>query len=232
MTEPEETVWGKATRSVRTEKYLRRPSRLWDNLYRTHLIATEFLRGSFTFRNEGPCVTVFGSARIPEDHPFYTLGIDVGSALAKNGYTVMTGGGPGVMEAVNRGAKEAGGRSLGCNIKLPHEQLHNPYLDKWITFHHFFIRKVMLVKHSCAFIVLPGGFGTLDEVFETATLIQTKTIQRFPIILMGDGFWPELYDFMDKALVTNETISGNDRSIFFTAREPDEAVQLIQNITG
>ena len=232
MTEPEDTSWGKTTQSLRTEKYLRQPSRLWDNLYRTHLIGTEFFRGSFTFRNEGPCVTVFGSARFEEDHPFYQLGVDVGSALAQAGYTVMTGGGPGIMEAANRGARESGGRSLGCNIKLPQEQQPNPYLDKFITFHHFFIRKVMLVKHSSAFIVLPGGFGTLDEVFETATLIQTKTIQRFPIVLMGEGFWSELYDFMDRTLVAHGTIGNGDRNIFFSAREPEEAVKLIQNITG
>jgi hypothetical protein len=232
MTEPEETSWGKRAQSLRTEKYLKQPSRLWDNLYRTHLIATEFMRGSFMFRNEGPCVTVFGSARFPEDHPFYQLGVDVGAALASAGYTVMTGGGPGIMEAANRGARESGGRSLGCNIKLPFEQQPNPYLDKWITFHHFFIRKVMLVKHSCAFIVLPGGFGTLDEVFETATLIQTKIIQRFPIILMGDGYWSELYDFMDKALIGQETISDRDRDIFLRVRTPEEAIQSIHEITG
>ena len=133
----------------------------------------------------GPCVTVFGSARFKTDHPYYELGREVGARLARRGFAVMTGGGPGIMEAANRGAKEVGGRSIGCNIELPHEQRANPYVDRFITFRHFYVRKVMLVKYSYAFIALPGGFGTLDEMFEIATLVQTGKVREFPIVLMG-----------------------------------------------
>jgi uncharacterized protein (TIGR00725 family) len=136
-------------------------------------IFLEILRGFESFDFDKPCVTVFGSARFREDHEYYALARDMGAALAELGYAVMTGGGPGLMEAANRGAREAGGLSLGCNIRLPHEQEPNPYLDKFIEFEHFFVRKVMLVKYSSAFVVMPGGFGTLDEAFEVATLIQT-----------------------------------------------------------
>src|SRR5579884_2407099 len=139
----------------------------------------EFLRGFRALHFVGPCVTVFGSARFNEGHPYYALAREAGSLLAQSGFTVMTGGGPGIMEAANRGAKDAGGFSIGCNIELSHEQKPNPYLDRWITFRHFYVRKLMLVKYSYAFIVMPGGFGTLDEVFETATLIQTQKILNF-----------------------------------------------------
>ncbi len=145
----------------------------------------EFLRGFESFDFEGPCVTVFGSSRFREDHPNYQLARDLGHGLAKAGYVVMTGGGPGIMEAANRGAREAGGLSLGCNIRLPREQEPNPYLDRFIEFEHFFIRKVMLVKYSCAFVVMPGGFGTLDEAFEVITLVQTGKLERFPSHLHG-----------------------------------------------
>ncbi|MGB5535367.1 MAG: TIGR00730 family Rossman fold protein, partial [Thiogranum sp.] len=141
----------------------------------------EFLRGFESFDFDQPCVTVFGSARFDEDHRYYQLARELGQALAGAGYAVMTGGGPGIMEAANRGAREAGGLSLGCNIELPFEQKPNPYLDKFIEFEHFFIRKVMLVKYSSAFVVMPGGFGTLDEVFEVITLVQTNKLDRFPV---------------------------------------------------
>src|SRR5437867_7096464 len=147
-------------------------------------VMRDFLRGFRTLHFVGPCVTVFGSARIQRDDPHYELARKMGAAIARLGFTVMTGGGPGIMEAANRGAKEAGGRSIGCNIQLPKEQKRNPYVDQWITFRHFFVRKVMLVKYSYAFIALPGGFGTLDEIFETATLIQTAKIRSFPLVLM------------------------------------------------
>jgi uncharacterized protein (TIGR00730 family) len=146
-------------------------------LIRVLRIMVEFVRGFRALHFVGPCVTVFGSARFKEDHPYYALGREVGRELARAGFTVMTGGGPGIMEAANRGAKEVGGRSVGCNIELPAEQKPNQYLDRFITFHHFFVRKVMLVKYSYAFVALPGGFGTLDEIFETATLVQTGKIR-------------------------------------------------------
>ena len=141
-------------------------------------IVAEFIRGFRALHFVGPCVTVFGSARFKEDHPYYALARAVGQRLAKLGFTVMTGGGPGIMEAANRGAKEAGGFSVGCNIVLPEEQKINAYLDRWVTFRHFYVRKVMLVKYSYAFVVMPGGFGTMDELFEALELIQTKKIQK------------------------------------------------------
>src|SRR5262249_35822813 len=147
-----------------------------------------------------PCVTVFGSARFKENHPYYALARDVGARLAQNGFTVMTGGGPGIMEAANRGAKDVGGGSVGCNIELPKEQKPNPYLDRWITFRHFYVRKLMLVKYSYAFIALPGGFGTLDEIFEVITLIQTGKIQEFPVVLMVQSYWQPLLDFFRSTL--------------------------------
>src|SRR6185312_13288512 len=154
------------------------------------------IRGFRTLHFVGPCATVFGSARFDKDHPYYKLAVEVGSKLARSGFTVMTGGGPGIMEAANRGAKEAGGYSVGCNIELAHEQKPNPFLDRWITFRHFYVRKLMLVKYSYGFIAMPGGFGTLDEIFETVTLLQTRKIAGFPLVFMGSQYWDPLIDFM------------------------------------
>jgi uncharacterized protein (TIGR00730 family) len=151
----------------------------------------------------------------------------MGTRLAGAGFTVMTGGGPGIMEAANRGAREAGGRSVGCNIILPREQQPNPYLDRWIEFHHFFVRKVMMVKHSLGFVVLPGGLGTLDEVFETVVLIQTKKIAHFPIILMGTDFWRGQMDFLRGTLVTEGTIAKDDLSGIVFTDSPDEAMACL-----
>jgi uncharacterized protein (TIGR00730 family) len=232
MTEDPNREWGKTRHDRHDENLLERPGRFFKSLYQSAAIGMEFFRGMHTFRNEGPCVTVFGSARFPEDHAYYKLARETGRLLSEAGFTVLTGGGPGIMEAANRGARDAGGRSLGCNIRLPEEQKPNPYLDKWITFHHFFIRKVMLVRYSCAFVVLPGGFGTLDEVFETATLIQTETIQQFPIIMLGEGYWEELDDFIEKALVRYETISPGDRELLHYAESPSAAIEHILKTTG
>ena len=165
----------------------------WEEALR---IFWELMQGFRSLHFVGPCVTVFGSARFQEDHRYYVLARDVGARLSKAGFTVMTGGGPGLMEAANRGAKDAGGYSIGCNIELPEEQQPNPYLDRWVTFRHFFVRKLMLVKYSYAFIALPGGFGTLDEIFEVATLIQTRKIKEFPLVLVGEEFWHPLLDFL------------------------------------
>ena len=168
------------------------------------------MRGFRALHFVGPCVSVFGSARFKAAHPYYALGREVGARLARVGFTVMTGGGPGLMEAANRGAKEAGGRSVGCNIELPHEQRPNPYLDHWVTFRHFYVRKVMLVKYSYAFVALPGGFGTLDETFEVATLVQTGKVREFPIVLMGCDYWRPLIDFVRNRLLVEGTIDpGN-----------------------
>ena len=169
------------------------------------------MRGFRKLHFVGPCVTVFGSARFTAEHHYYVLAREVGQRLARAGFTVMTGGGPGIMEAANRGAKEAGGYSVGCNIELPQEQKPNPYLDRWVTFRHFFVRKLMLVKYSYAFIAMPGGFGTLDEIFETATLIQTHKIKDFPLVLVGKEYWQPLLDFLRGRLVEAKTIDRDRR---------------------
>lgn len=173
------------------------------------------------------CVTVFGSARFPESHPYYQLAYEVGEQLAKAGYTVVTGGGPGIMEAANRGAKENGGRSIGCNIKLPSEQKPNPYVDDFIEFEHFFVRKMMLVKLSSAFVVLPGGFGTFDEVFETVTLMQTGKIETFPLVVLGGKFWGAMSQFLRDTLVGEGTISPGDLDYFSQAETAEEALAVI-----
>ena len=161
-------------------------------------IMMEFVRAFRMFHFVGPCITVFGSARIAEDHPYYNMTMDIGDRLAGMGLTVMTGGGPGLMEAANRGAKEAGGRSVGCNILLPHEQDPNPYMDKWMDFQYFFVRKVMLIKYSYGFIVMPGGVGTMDELFQAITLIQTKKVINFPIVLIGKDYYKDVMEMFDK----------------------------------
>ncbi len=189
----------------------------------------EFLKG-FEFLNfAGPCVTVFGSARFEAGHPHYELARQLGGALARAGYTVMTGGGPGIMEAANRGAKEAGGLSIGCNIALPQEQQPNPYVDRFIEFEHFFVRKVMMVKYSNAFVALPGGFGTLDEIFEVVTLTQTEKLESFPIICMGNHFWEKLNDFMRDTLIHEGTISPEDLDIIKFADTVEQAVGIIKS---
>lgn len=190
----------------------------------------EFLQGFESLHVAGPAVTVFGSARFPESHRYYRLAREVGRRLAEAGYAVITGGGPGVMEAANRGAKEAGGLSVGCNITLRREQAPNAYLDDFVQFDHFFVRKVMLVKYSSAFVVLPGGFGTLDEVFETLTLIQTLTIEQFPVILMGSEFWACMVAFFKESLLVERTIDAEDLQLFRITDSPEEAVQAIRSI--
>jgi uncharacterized protein (TIGR00730 family) len=191
-------------------------------------IFLEFLRGFEFFSDiDHPCVTVFGSARFASDHKYYEMARQLGSQLARAGYAVMTGGGPGIMEAANRGAKEAGGVSLGCNIILPREQHANPYLDRFIEIDHFFVRKVMLVKYSTAFVVMPGGLGTLDEAFETLTLIQCHKLERFPIVAMGSDFWGELRKFVRGSLVREGAISPEDLDLLQVTDSPEEAVRFI-----
>jgi uncharacterized protein (TIGR00730 family) len=202
--------WGMTPGAQEVVRFLEGPQRRLAELVRAMRIFAEFIRGFRALHFVGPCVTVFGSARFKQDHPYYGLARALGAELAKAGFTVMTGGGPGIMEAANRGAKEVGGRSVGCNILLPIEQKHNAYLDHWVTFHHFFVRRVMLVKYSYAFVALPGGFGTLDEIFETATLIQTAKISEFPLVLMGKEFWRPLIEFMQDRLVQENTIDQMD----------------------
>src|SRR5262245_34617351 len=188
----------------------------------------EFLRGFESFDFDRPCVTVFGSARFPEGDRHYEIARGVGRELARAGYAVMTGGGPGIMEAANRGAREAGGVSIGCNIRLPHEQKPNPYLDRFIEFEHFFVRKVMLVKYSSAFVIMPGGFGTLDETFEVITLIQTGKLDRFPIIIMGGDFWEEMRGFVRRTMIDQATIDASDLDLAQPAATPEEALRLVE----
>ncbi|HLC42383.1 MAG TPA: TIGR00730 family Rossman fold protein [Methylomirabilota bacterium] len=211
----------------KTLRFLEGPQPRGFELARALRIFFEFIRGFRALHFAGPCVTVFGSARFTEGHRYYQLAREVGALLARAGFTVMTGGGPGIMEAANRGAKEAGGRSIGCNIDLPQEQQPNAYLDRWITFRYFFVRKVMLVKYSYAFVALPGGFGTLDEIFETVTLIQTGKIRHFPLVLIGTDFWRPLIDFIRNELVRAGTIDQTDASYLMVTDSPAEAVTSI-----
>ncbi len=197
-------------------------------LARALRIFFEFIKAFRSLHFVGPCVTVFGSARFKEDHQYYAMARELGTRIARLGLTTMTGGGPGIMEAANRGARESGGKSIGCNIVLPMEQKPNPYVDRFIDFRYFFIRKVMLVKYSYAFVVFPGGFGTLDEVFETVTLIQTKKIENFPIILMGSEFWTPMIDFLKSRMVAAGTISPDDINLLTVTDSFDEAAAIIQ----
>ncbi|RMD83610.1 MAG: TIGR00730 family Rossman fold protein [Candidatus Dadabacteria bacterium] len=224
--------WGKAPGHPDDLRLLAGPERAGAELLRLGRIVRDFVRGFRALRVAGPCVTVFGSARFDERHRYYRLARELGAALASAGFTVMTGGGPGIMEAANRGAKEGGGFSVGCNIELPREQKPNPYLDRWVTLHYFFVRKVMLVRYSCAFVVLPGGFGTLDEVFETATLMQTGKIADFPIILMGTDYWAPLLDFLAGRMVREGTIAASDLEILSPTDSVEEAVALIEASVG
>lgn len=210
------------------QRFLAAPGSRLAEFFRVIRIATEFVRGFRALHFAGPCVTVFGSARFPEDHPYYQLGRKVGERIAGLGLTTMTGGGPGVMEAANRGAHEAGGKSIGCNIWLPQEQHHNPYVDRVVTFRYFFVRKVMLVKYSYAFVVLPGGFGTLDELFEALTLVQTQKITAFPIVLMGVDYWSGMVDFMRDTLVARGTVDESDLNIFRLTDSLDEMVEELE----
>lgn len=187
----------------------------------------EFLEAFERFEATQPCVTVFGSSRYAEDHPYYQRAREIGAALARAGYAVMTGGGSGIMEAANRGAKEAGGLSLGCNIQLPREQKPNRYLDRYMHFEHFFARKVMLVKYSCAFVVMPGGFGTLDETFEIATLMQTDKLGHFPLIAVGGDFWDRFDAFVRDAMIGHGTITEEETRVMHRAETAEDVVRLV-----
>lgn len=199
------------------------PKEFW----RAFRVFTEAFKGFFLFHYVTNCVTIFGSARLGEGHEYYAAARKIGQLLAENHFTVMTGGGPGIMEAANRGAKEKGGRTIGCNIEIKQEQFPNPYLDRWITFRYFFIRKVMLTKFSRAFIVMPGGLGTLDEFFELMTLIQTHKISNMPMILFGTAYWTPLIDYMENTLAKLGTIDiGDIRQIALTD-SPEEVIEFI-----
>jgi uncharacterized protein (TIGR00730 family) len=190
-------------------------------------IFVQFIKGFRTLHFIGPCITVFGSARFKEDHPYYIKSRAIGKRIAELGLTTMTGGGPGVMEAANRGAFEAGGKSIGCNIKLPFEQSPNPYTNTSITFNYFFIRKVLMVKYSYGFIIMPGGFGTMDEFFETLTLAQTKVINDFPIVVMGKEYYQPLNEWIEKMIVEG-TISEEDKHFMLFTDDENEAIEHIE----
>ncbi|MEZ6318920.1 MAG: TIGR00730 family Rossman fold protein [Phycisphaerales bacterium] len=221
------STWGKNPPKGDEFRLLEGPKLRRDELRRAVRIFVECIRGFRQLHFIGPCVTVFGSARFGEEHPYYRLAREVGRRLAEAKYAVMTGGGPGVMEAANRGAKDGGGLSIGCNIELPMEQEPNAYLDRYVEFHYFFVRKVMLVKYSDAFVVMPGGFGTMDEVFETAVLIQTGKIESFPIVLMGSDYWKGPLEFIRKTMLEQGVISPGDADILYLTDDPDEAMAHI-----
>lgn len=207
-------------------EFLEGPRSRWTELKFLFNVFREFIYGFRKLHFTGPCVTVFGSARFPESHPYYELSRIMGQEISKLGFSVITGGGPGIMEAANRGARDVGGRSIGCNIVLPREQHPNPYLDKWVDFDYFFIRKILLSKYSYAFVVMPGGYGTLDEFFEALTLIQTGKFQKFPVVLMGKEFHELLYQYMQK-LVEEKTIDAVDLDLFLFTDSVEEAIAHI-----
>jgi uncharacterized protein (TIGR00730 family) len=206
--------------------FLEGPRPRLDEFFTLIRVVWDFLRGFRVLHFVGPCVTVFGSARIPESSHHYQLARQMGKAIADLGFTVLTGGGPGIMEAANRGAMEAGGRSVGCNIKLPHEQDPNPYLDYHVKMDYFFVRKTLLIKYSYAFVVFPGGAGTLDELFEAVTLIQTGKIESFPVVIIGVDYWKELTDLLGK-MVEAGTIGPHDLQLVYVTDSVEEAVKYI-----
>jgi len=217
----------KNTMPLHEIRFLEGPRSRWDNFKFVVDIAWEFIRGFRALHFSGPCVAVFGSARFTEANPYYGLTRQLSAEIAKLGFTIMTGGGPGLMEAANRGARDVGGRSVGCNIVLPMEQDPNPYLDKWVNIRYFFVRKTLLIKYSYAFVIVPGGFGTLDELFEAVTLIQTGKIKDFPVIIFGREFHQELVEHIEK-MRQLKTISETDLQLFLVTDSIDEAVELLR----
>lgn len=210
--------------------FLEGPKRREVEFFYVIRIALQFIRGFRKLHFVGPCVTVFGSARFDEQNIFYQKAQELGAALSGLGFTIMTGGGPGIMEAAPRGAKSVGGKTVGCNIVLPEEQAANPYLDVVVTFRHFFVRKVLLVKYSYAFVVMPGGAGTMDELFETLTLIQTGKIKEFPIVVFGNDYWKSLRDMLN-VMAAEKTISEGDLDLILFTDSVEEATNYIEKVT-
>ena len=208
-------------------KFLEGPQNRWKEFKFTVSVLFEFIKGFRTLHFVGPCVTIFGSARFKEDDETYKQTQVLAGEIAKLGFTILTGGGPGVMEAANRGAKDVGGRSVGCNIVLPHEQKPNPYLDKWVNIKFFFVRKTLLIKYSYAFVVMPGGFGTLDEYFEALTLIQTKMLSGFPVIIFNKAFHKDIIEHIEK-MRQRGTIATEDLDLCLFTDSIEEAVLHIQ----
>jgi uncharacterized protein (TIGR00730 family) len=217
-------------RQTEDQRLLERPVRpefLESDPWRVLRIQSEFVEGFDALAAVGPAVSVFGSARTKASHPNYRLARELGRLLAVQGYAVITGGGPGIMEAANRGCQEGGGLSVGCNIELPLEQGLNPYVDLGVEFRYFFVRKVMFVKYADAFVIFPGGYGTLDELFEALTLIQTKKILNFPVILMGGRYWEPLLEWIRETLTRAATINPEDVDLLRVTDDPAEACQII-----
>jgi len=224
--------WGKVSRDWGERSFLEGPRSRLDELARAVRIFFEFIKGFRALHFLPPCVTVFGSARFGEENRWYRLARELSAELSRAGFTIMTGGGPGIMAAANRGARDAGGLSIGCNITLPHEQEPNPWLDYFIEFRYFFVRKVMLVKYSYAFVALPGGFGTLDELFEAATLIQTKKIEDFPLVLMGTDYWQPMIGFLRETMLKHGTIDAADLDRLFVTDDVATAVARVRAGAG
>jgi uncharacterized protein (TIGR00730 family) len=221
------TIKDKAADVKAEIKFLEGPQSRWGEFKFTVGVLVEFIKGFRALHSVGPCVTVFGSARFKEDHPFYKQTQKISAEIAKLGFTIMTGGGPGIMEAANRGAKDVGGRSVGCNIVLPFEQHQNPYLDKWVDINYFFVRKTLLIKYSYAFVVMPGGFGTLDEYFEALTLIQTRKISEFPIIIFDTEYHKDIIEHIEK-MKEQGTISPEDLELCLFTDSVEEAINHLQ----
>jgi uncharacterized protein (TIGR00730 family) len=208
-----------------------RPAFLNTDPWRALRILAEFVEGFDALATLGPAITVFGSARVKAGSPAYETAREIGRLLALEGYAVITGGGPGVMEGANRGCQEGGGMSVGCNIELPHEQDINPYVDLGVEFRYFFARKTMFVKYADGFVILPGGYGTMDELFEALTLIQTGKIQHFPIVLVGSAFFGGLLDWMRAKLVEEGMINPSDIDLITVTDDPKEVVEIVRKAT-
>lgn len=196
--------------------------------WRVFAIIAEFAEATERLNGIRPAVSIFGSARTPPGHPDYALTEEIARQLSDAGFTVISGGGPGIMEAANKGAYQGRSPSVGLNIQLPHEQKPNPYVDRFVEFRYFFVRKVMLVKYSSAFVVMPGGFGTLDELFEVTTLIQTRKLHKFPVVLMGARFWRRLQSFVKDALIGEGAVPRSELDFAFVTDSPDEALRHIE----
>ena len=219
---------GEGTEDRKLLERTARPSFLDDDPWRTLRIMAEFVDGFDALAAIGPAVTVFGSARTRDGEPTYELAREIGRRLAVEGYAVITGGGPGVMEAANRGCREGGGLSVGCNIELPSEQALNPYVDLGVEFRYFFVRKTMFVKYADAFVIMPGGFGTLDELMEALTLIQTGKLEHFPVVLVGTAYWGGYLDWIRSTLLPAGAVAPGDLDLLRLTDDPAEVVEIIR----
>lgn len=209
--------------------FLEGPQSRWRDFKFTLKVAREFIKGFRSLHFTGPCICIYGSARFKEDHKYYKQAQELAGRIAKLGFSIMTGGGPGIMEAANRGARDVGGRSVGCNIELPFEQSGNPYLDNWVSIKYFFVRKTLLIKYSYAFVVMPGGFGTMDELFESLTLVQTGKLKAFPIIIFGKEYHQEVMQHVE-LLIKEGTISPGDIDLITYTDDMDEVVKICESV--